>query len=316
MLTDELFQRILVQPASLCDELTIVSGYISASMMSRHVLGRWADGRRVSGLPEHCRVSVTYGMYPVAGVDIQDHKLICSMMQDHDRLRVNYCVDTPVHSKVYVWSRNGVPQIAYVGSANYTLNGFAGNQLESCAVEDANSAIEFCRSLEARSQVASEIVKPRFRVVTNEAFDRGDYEFGVAVERLDSVRLPLYSVKSGRMHLRAGLNWGQRPGRDRNQAYIPVPATIARDRFFPTRGEPFSLLTDDGECFECVIAQAGDKGIETPASNALLGLYFRKRLGVPSGAFVDLADLDQFGSRWVTVYKTDENRFFLRYAPE
>ncbi len=36
----------------------------------------------------------------------------------------------------------------------------------------------------------------------------------------------------GEVHQRSGLNWGQREGRNPDQAYIPIPSTIAKAKFF------------------------------------------------------------------------------------
>ena len=43
----------------------------------------------------------------------------------------------------------------------------------------------------------------------------------------------------------SGLNWGQRPGREPNQAYISVPVYIQKSNFLPLPGVEFSILTDD-----------------------------------------------------------------------
>lgn len=60
-----------------------------------------------------------------------------------------------------------------------------------------------------------------------------------------------------------GLNWGQRLGREPNQAYIPIPIAIHKEfpNFFPNRKNEFSVITDNGESFVCVIAQENSKAI-------------------------------------------------------
>ena len=44
-----------------------------------------------------------------------------------------------------------------------------------------------------------------------------------------------------------GLNWGQRIGREPNQAYIQLPIEVYRSDFFPKKPEHFSVRTDDGQ---------------------------------------------------------------------
>lgn len=48
------------------------------------------------------------------------------------------------------------------------------------------------------------------------------------------------------------------------------------------------------------INELNSKAITTPASNALLGEYFRNRLGLANGAYVTAADLRSYGRTDVT----------------
>jgi hypothetical protein len=142
------------------------------------------------------------------------------------------------------------------------------------------------------------------------AGDGGGAASGAA---LPSVRLPLLQ-RDGRIHTTGGLNWGQRHGRDPNQAYIPVPAEVARSGFFPPPKQHFTVLTDDDRTLICVRAQANGKAIETPANNSLLGEYFRARLGLPAGVFIQKADLLRYGRTDVEFLKLDEDTFFLDFS--
>ncbi len=133
---------------------------------------------------------------------------------------------------------------------------------------------------------------------------------------LDSVTLSLV-VKSGgaeRVPLRSGLNWGQRPGRNPNQAYLSVPGEVQRMGFFPVAGRRFGVETDDGELFVLVRAQASGKALETPDDNALLGRYFRQRLGVESGRLVTLAHLRRYGRTSVDIFKVSELKYRLDFS--
>ncbi len=134
-----------------------------------------------------------------------------------------------------------------------------------------------------------------------------------------SVTLPLTVGGAGPVHARSGLNWGQRPdvGREPNQAYIPVPRTIhmRHPGFFPPRGEAFTMLTDDGDQFACVIAQAGDKAIQTPSDNSILGRYFRRRLQVGLGGLITREHLLRYGRTDVNLYKLYERTFFMDFQP-
>lgn len=112
----------------------------------------------------------------------------------------------------------------------------------------------------------------------------------------------------------SGLNWGQRPGREQNQAYLSVPAYIQRSSFFPIAGVMFEIKCDDGECFQCLRAQSNGKAIHTPANNSLLGLYFRRRLGVMPGYMVKIEHFINYGRSSVDIYKLSDYQFYLDFA--
>lgn len=147
--------------------------------------------------------------------------------------------------------------------------------------------------------------------MTSKNLTRGD------VLHLPQVKLPLTPRYRGGMHNKAGLNWGQRKGREKNQAYIPVSIKVNRKHpdFFPDRAVEFNMITDDGERFICVIAQQNRKAIETSRDNSILGKYFRKRLGVPLDQKVTREDLDKYGRDYVTIYKVDQKTYFMDFTP-
>ena len=43
---------------------------------------------------------------------------------------------------------------------------------------------------------------------------------------VESHNLPLYIEKRSETHSKAGLNWGQRGTRNRDEAYIPIPSEL------------------------------------------------------------------------------------------
>lgn len=116
-----------------------------------------------------------------------------------------------------------------------------------------------------------------------------------------SVKLPLTDHgKRTRVPSTSGLNWGQRGDRNRNEACISVPTEIDVSGFFPKRNESFTVTTDDGCTFR--LKRTGDRGKNLQGEQHLapLGEYFRKRLGVKSGARVTLRHLQRYGRYDVT----------------
>ncbi len=130
----------------------------------------------------------------------------------------------------------------------------------------------------------------------------------------DACELPLYNEKKNSIHEKSGLNWGQRKGRDGNQAYIPIPQKIVKRKFFPEKAHHFTVTTDDGHYFVMTVAQDGDKALHTPQNNSLIGEYFRNRLGVLDKAKVELADLERYGRKYVKFTKLDEDDYFMDFS--
>lgn len=121
-------------------------------------------------------------------------------------------------------------------------------------------------------------------------------------------------TRSGEPGNRSGLNWGQRPGRNPNEAYISLPSRIAKSGFFPLEKRHFTAITDDRHQLILRIEQQNDKAITTPARNSDLGEYFRNRLGLANGAFATRADLDRYGRTDVIFLRLDEETYYMDFS--
>ena len=130
------------------------------------------------------------------------------------------------------------------------------------------------------------------------------------------VTLSLTSVIKGNAIVpsASGLNWGQRPKRNENQAYLAIPAYIQKSNFFPEKGKLFNMECDDGFFFKCIRAQANGKALETPEDNSILGLYFRKRLGVRPGYMVTTDHLYRYGRTSVDIYFRGNDKYYLDFS--
>ena len=133
---------------------------------------------------------------------------------------------------------------------------------------------------------------------------------------LNFVTLPLITGKKEKQRVpnRSGLNWGQRPGRNENQAYLSVPAEIQKLNFFPQTGVKFKLICDDEYDFFCIRAQQNGKAIHSCDDNSLIGKYFRKRLNLESGQPIIYEHLVRYGRTSVDIYKKENILFFLDFS--
>ncbi|MDG1003924.1 MAG: NgoFVII family restriction endonuclease [Emcibacteraceae bacterium] len=114
--------------------------------------------------------------------------------------------------------------------------------------------------------------------------------------------------------LASGINWGQRKGRNGNQAYLSVTSDIQRSNFFPERGEEFLLRWDDGKEMICVRAQDKGKAIQTTKNNSILGEYLRHRLDVEGKTRVLRFHLEKYGRTDIDIFRVEKNIYFADFS--
>ncbi|SIT87314.1 restriction endonuclease PLD domain-containing protein [Edaphobacillus lindanitolerans] len=286
--------------------LSVLTGYASPPFIEDLLVN----------MPE-LQLEVVIGMARLDPITLWNHRQFKRLARENERLSIKYFVgDKPIHSKIYFWHpENGDPELVFVGSANLTRNGFINFREVLASVKMANP-------LDLINE--DDLADCSSEVVINEvdfAYSSGGEKINVQrlkreIDGKPYVDLPLVRNSRGVRTVpeKSGLNWGQREGRDPDQAYIRVPAEVySKADFFPPRGERFTVITDDGESFICIRAQENGKAIQTSESNKLMGLYFRKRLGLNSGERVRIDDIDRYGRDSVRIYKIDDETFYMDY---
>ncbi len=242
------------------------------------------------------------------------------------------------HSKIYQWEDKSGGKEIFIGSANYSKNALFDsyqqneilykvedgylpgiesyiNDLNNNALPISDSIIEESDSI-FREYEASEIDP--------------DLPFGACIDLpprdgLNGIRQCLLK-RDGSLPGISGLNWGQRPGREPNQAYIKMSADLQRKNFFPiTKGEHFLVQDINDENFIFIGATAGTgsvtnddgtrspKQIESHEDNSILGKYFRKKLNVVYDSFVTKDDLLKYGKTYVDFYKINDETYLMDF---
>lgn len=128
-----------------------------------------------------------------------------------------------------------------------------------------------------------------------------------------SVRIGLLS-RAGIVPARSGLNWGQRPGRNGNEAYIALPVQHTKDGFFTEIGRPFKVSTDCGKTMTLVRCQQGGKALQSLPHNSLLGHYFRERLGVAPGALITKSHLLSYGRTDIEMTRISADEYLMNFG--
>ncbi|MCK5117602.1 MAG: NgoFVII family restriction endonuclease [Candidatus Aegiribacteria sp.] len=323
MIHESLFEQVLVKPLEEgLHQLRIISGYATSAMAFHHL-------EHVKSLDSTLKIELLVGMCPCDGISISNHRGFQDLMANQylGQFRCSYVFKAPpVHSKLYIWHNGNSVKKAFIGSANYTQNGFSANQREVLAQVGKPNLMDYFEMLESDSVICNHQDAEGLIKVYN---DRQYYRNHTVEDGIDpdinqipnassvvNVTVSLLSARTGEVQNTAGLNWGQRERRNRNQAYIQLPPDVYRSDFFPLRANHFTVVTDDSKVFICTRAQKSEEGqaIETPHNNSLLGEYFRNRIGLANGAPIRKRDLDNYGRTDVTFYKFDEENYYMDFS--
>lgn len=307
MFTENLYERVLLDPVREgCDELFIVTGYASASFLRKHL-------HDIRDINPDVKINLIRGMKKLS-----DHSGYLSVVNEFaDSFDGYYYTGRPeVHSKTYSWIKDGDPFIGLSGSANYSQNAFIANlQQNQMGIDDAKEIRDYFFRLRSDSQKIQDHIPDESEAIENIPFGAslppGE---GVWIVPNKSARISFLTRRTGKIAERDSLNWGQRPGRERNQACLNIRGEAKTDGFLPPRDFTFTLLTDDGITMDCKKQQANGKAISTTYNNSEIGIYFRERLNVPLGQFVTTEDLMKYGRTDFVLTKINDDTFALDFS--
>jgi len=321
-----LFRQILVEPylTGRAEELIVVAGYASPRMLAQH-LQAINEAEKTGKF----KIRLVVGMTGGANLSAAAISAFIGLMIDNSRFSSQVYTPkgaTNIHSKLYVWLRDGEPIEAWTGSANYSrlafgLSADSDNRDELMVKSDPEPSLAYALGILDNSELLTDDIPRANAGPTEEVEEIGRAPSFVLPEELARERYalcPLVNSRTRQIHNPgAGLNWGQptesRSRSDIDAAYIPVPSEF-RD-FFPPAGELFEAHCPDGQVLVLTRSQQGGKALSTPASNETLGQYFRAVLGVENGKPVETDDLKRFGSNCVVFEKAVGQSFYLHFYP-
>lgn len=335
-----------------CNRLKIVTGFTDCDMIAQHLIQLHSEQGRGGIHGGKINIDIIVGMYRNANLTRQKHihimqtlKKINAIDPDHIETSCKYVYrNQQVHSKVYAWLRDDEPVRGFAGSANYTINAFRVNResLADCSGKEASAYYDslLCDTIGCFDEnLQNVLILPDATAHDTEAEVSPDNLENLTYEGLMR-RTPLDTLEvswlgeGGHVGTSSGPNWGIRKakgytdkngkfvkyGRDPNQAYIPYNRREQKPGFFPDRINPddrncplFKAVTKDSGIFYMRMAQDNNKALHTAASNALLGKWLRKCLGVPDGAPVTDEDFKRYGKSKVTFYKFADDVFVMDF---
>ena len=321
MIVNKLYPTALIEPnLKGANKLYIVSGYASATFARRHIVELLATKKDFE-------INLIIGMPNSKS----DHLAFLALHTEFGSKFKGYYYrnSAPVHCKVYSWFNNDTPVIGYTGSANYSQYGFFKHlQVNQLNDDDPIQIKALFDDLLTRS-----VYIPHEVVVLPEYYRTphiGSIAPGTINWEIPEIRVTIsFLTKKGILpEGGSGLNWGQRlekitnkkteevtyKHRGHNQAYLPLRLDSRKEGFLPELAYSFSLITDDGQSFDCVVAQDGRKAIHSTNDNSEIGRYFRNRIGIPLNTRVTIEDLEKYGRTDYTIEKIDEETFLLDFS--
>ena len=339
MYTDNLKDEVLLKPAIEfgCTSLKIITGYTDTEFIAKHLIDL-ADLKKEKKIKKFS-VDMILGMIGSNSLTEKKHDNINRLINN-----INYKTKKSkficrykfsgqdIHSKVYIWYKDKKPFIAFCGSANYSYNAFLKRR--ECMTEcDSKEADIYYNSLltdtilandaEVSEKIKFSKSKRKDLEIDKYNLENLSWKMFAKKKPIDICKVSLLKADGKDIGYGSGLNWGIRQNgtkRDRNQAYIPYNKKDRKEGFFPLKDDPqkkhnplFKVVTKDFPPFLMRIAQDSGKGIQSAENNALLGQFFRQKLGIPDGTFITKEMLEKYGKTYVEFKKYDNDIFVLDF---
>lgn len=323
MISEQLFEKVLIEPVRQgADELNIISGYATASMVSRHL-------EELTSINPNIKIKLIIGMTIKDGIAYSNHRGFLSI-QESEKFKNNFICQyifqsPPIHSKLFIWKQKDKIHSAFLGSANYSQTAFSSRQREIMEQTNDIYVLDYFENIEKESILSTHSeIEENVKILSDKNYWKSHHveelentEIDIITSGIESFRVLLYSKILDEVQEKGGLNWGQRNGRNPNQAYIQLPPEVYKSDFFPKRPAQFNIITDDNKSLLCVRAQKsgyGGQAIQTTLNNAHLGEYFRMRMNHLSGAPIWKKDLENYGRLDVVFSKIDDETYLMDFS--
>lgn len=299
------------------DELIVLSGYLGPKPILM-----------LNDLP--IKSTVIYGMYGESGIGNKLHEKLVEINEASSKTNVVYS-QIPIHSKCYLWKKEGNVIHALIGSANFSVNGLKTPYREVLAETTKDT-------FDPLNDYISKILKKS--IICSDHIP--DSTEKVEMPQMN-IREDLYKVslltRSGKVPAKSGINWGHSSGNvSVGDAYLRISTNIIResDMFPPKKNKPdfniqrenakklnesIEIIWDDGTTMEGLLegSQPIDgipypKQISTRPRKNILGIYLRKRLGLGPDEFVTLEHLKAYGRTDVSISLQSKGVYYCDFS--
>lgn len=286
------------------DEVEIVVGYVSRASLEE--LDRLVTENNIK------KIILTIGMYYIEGMPEGSYHTalkLNSKWQEEKRGEVRLVKAFKYHGKTYIFSKNGRPVAAIVGSANLgviKLEASNRRQYELSAItHDTNECKELrehVKQLNAAtiSSVISDINDLHLIHEENTALSGVELVTQVPQSNVDFYRrcaayasflLPLKVPAKSERHMDDNKHYtksnvnvcyaaprSKRKPRDWYETQLTVAKEITRKEGYPEKNKPFYVVTDDGYWFKAHTTSDGNKQFSAVGDELIMGRWLKGRL--------------------------------------
>lgn len=317
------------------DELIIISGFVGPAPL-----------RRLKDLD--FKVTVIGGMYS-GGMNEKLWESIEKIKNENENLTILFS-NIEIHSKIYIWRKEGKVLTALIGSANFSANGLRNDLRESLA-EATRDTFEPLNEYYGFIKINS-VPKPQLKKSNSITIDFS--EIGESQNIPNNIKhscnLPLYSTSRNQVQEKGGLNWGFSSGHvAEGDAYIALPKEIIQENpmlFKPyeegyefngsrrrRNSDPIEIIWDDGYIMDASFEgnqnidgksfpkQLASYSAKNPKLNgeriskkSILGRYLRKRLNVELKHQITCEDLEKYGRNYITLSLIDDGVYYADFS--
>ena len=321
------------------DELVVISGFLGPAPVER--LNELSD----------MKITVIGGMYP-SGLDARLWSSLEKISKASNHIDILF-TNREIHSKIYIWKKQGKTLGALIGSANFSSNGLRTDYRESLA--DATRDTFAPLDTYYKFVLDNSSREPQFRK-DQAVIDYGSMKQGKDIADLKiqlSFDIPIYDPRTDEVPVSSGLNWGlarlNGAHTAEGDAYIRLPKEIIKevpglisplDPTFSTpegkrkrNSDPIELIWDDGTIMEASLEgeqkhdgkqypkQLASYTPKTPfldgkriSKKSILGRYLRSRLGVDIDDRITKEMLDKYGRNTITLSLIGEGVYFADFS--
>ncbi|WP_407832413.1 restriction endonuclease PLD domain-containing protein [Vibrio rotiferianus] len=305
------------------DELVIISGYLGPKPVQDLV-----------NLP--LKTTVYYGMYGSDKIDPVLHNTLMEIERNSNNIKLRYC-NPGIHTKCYIWKKNGKIVDVLSGSANFSSKGLRTANRELLNTVNKESFLEVSKYETFISNISRSPcdIKIEFRKKSSNTKNVHKYPDNPS----ETCKISLLEKKTGKPHKASGLNWGHGKGNTQiDDAYLQISAenVDSYPLLFPLKqnkpladhsgkkqrqNDVIEILWDDGTVMEALFEQYRKRGeikypkaISSAPDKSIMGQYLRRRLGISNSEFVTLKHLEEYGRTDIDVSMTSDGVYLMNFS--